>query len=181
VLSKDLFMIQYREKNLPLSISCEHVLKLVNKAQKVGVKVIINDRVDLCAAMDADGVHIGKEDLPVGYCRKLLGIKKYIGFTTHSVEELVKASKDPQIDYVSFGTIFASQTKTSRPFYGEQILSKLKDLKLVEPPILIGGINEKNVDIVIKYGFKRIAVSAGIFSVENPRRAVERILNKLYK
>jgi thiamine-phosphate pyrophosphorylase len=181
ILRKELFVVQFREQAETDRNIARLIRKFVDFAHNKGVKVIINNRADLCLAFNSDGVHLGKNDLPPARIRSIISLNKYIGLTTHTIHEFSEALKDNNIDYISFGTIFKSRTKSNRPYYGEKILNKLRQINADKQPVLIGGINLDNLDIILDYGFTRIAVSNAIFSSEKPQRIIDTFLNKMNK
>ena len=106
--------IQYREKTKSGLARYEECLRLRELAQSYGAAFIIDDFVDLALAVDADGVHIGQDDLPPAVVRKLLGPDKIIGWSTHGPEQLQEANRLTDIlDYVGCGPVFATQTKAT--------------------------------------------------------------------
>ncbi len=181
ILEQKLFLVQFRDDIISDSLCWKHLTNFIKYAHNNNVKVIINNRADLCYITNADGIHIGKNDLPPKIVKNIIGHNKYIGYTTHNINELIKADNNPDIDYLSFGTIFKSFTKPGRPFYGEPILETLRKIKLQKDLVLIGGINLENIDIIVKNGFKKIAVSNSIFKSNNPLAAIDKFLNKLHK
>jgi len=137
---------------------------------------IVNDRVDIALAADADGVHLGQEDLPAGEARKLLGTKKIMGISASTVEEALQAEKDGA-DYVGFGHIFetSSKEKHSRPL-GPEAIAAVKAAVGI-PIIAIGGINMHNAALTIASGASGIAVIAAISRAAEPERAARELLN----
>lgn len=175
------FLVQFRDDTITDSSYYKYLQNLIEYAQKKNVKIIINNRVDMCLAAESDGVHIGKNDLPINVVQNIIGPNKIIGYTTHTIKELIKADNIKRLNYISFGTIFKSMTKPNRPFYGEPILNKLRQISLQKSLVLIGGINLNNIDILISNGFRRVAISNAIFKSENPLSVVDKLLNKIYK
>src|SRR5262245_52653014 len=103
-------MIQLRDKDAAAGDFYPYVIEAIEYARTRGVKIIVNDRVDIALATRADGVHLGQDDLPPSEARKLLGPDVIIGFSTHSVEQ-AKAALDLPIDYVAIGPVFRTSTK----------------------------------------------------------------------
>ncbi len=154
-------IIQYREKDL-----CTR--EMINEAEKIGrlckknnVLFIINDRVDIALAVDADGVHLGNEDMHYSAARKILGNMKTIGLTIHNVSEAIEAERIGA-DYIGISPIFETKTKPDAGTpAGIDLIKYIK--KIVKIPfVAIGGINEDNVKSVIEAGARSIAVISAI-------------------
>jgi thiamine-phosphate pyrophosphorylase len=151
--------IQYREKN-------KTTREMINEAKKIKklcsgrAFFLINDRVDVAIAADADGVHLGQEDISVDVARKLLGSNKIIGLTVHNEKEAVEA-KRLDVDYIGLAPIFKTDTKEDSGIpCGLDMIKKVRN-RVGLPIIAVGGINKENVVDVIKSGADGIvAVSA---------------------
>lgn len=181
ILERRLFLVQFRDDSISDFSSYKYLLNFIEYAHKKNTKVIINNRADICLATGADGIHIGKNDLPIHLTRNIVGFNRFIGYTTHTISELKEADTNKDLNYISFGTIFKSPTKPSRPYYGELILSQLKKIKLQKDVVLIGGINLNNVEVILNNGFKKIAVSSAVFKSDNPLHTLDKFLKKLQK
>ncbi|KPJ52113.1 MAG: hypothetical protein AMS16_06860, partial [Planctomycetes bacterium DG_58] len=155
-------LIELREKTMPdgecLKLACE-LRELTREAEAL---LIVNDRVDVARAADADGVHLGLDDLPIEEARKILGPSKLIGLTAHSVDEL-KDAESRGADYIGVGTMFSSPTKPDLEVKGPAELIPAAATCPI-PCYAIGGINRDNVDELLKLGAKRIAVGSAITS-----------------
>lgn len=166
-------MIQLREKYASSSDFFEYARRAVDIARKAGVRVIINDRVDIAIAVDADGVHLGQDDLPPEAVRRLLGPNAVIGFSTHSVVQAQEALKLP-IDYVAIGPIFQTSSKVDAdPEIG---LDGIRDVRGVIgdfPLVAIGGIKIADVSEVLAAGADSAAMISEI--VSRPNEIVRRI------
>ncbi len=117
---------------------------------------IVNDHADIAAAVDADGVHLGQDDLPIEFARKLLGKDKLIGISTHSLEQ-ARAAEAAGADYIGFGPIFTTSTKDAGQTQGIQNLTIIKNSVAI-PVIAIGGINQANVQVIAQAGADGVAV-----------------------
>jgi len=174
-------VVQYRSKSGTKTTRemYEELLQLRELTKKYGVPLIVNDRVDLALAVDADGVHIGQDDLPAEVVRKLLGEEKIIGISTHSLEEVEKANELP-VDYIAFGSIYRTPTKEKPVVVG---IEKLKEAKKVakKPLVAIGGIMPYNVDEVIKAGADGVAVISAILGFKNTFKAAESMKRAIEK
>jgi thiamine-phosphate pyrophosphorylase len=161
-------MIQYRNKNASSKEIYEEALKL--KSLCINSTFIINDRVDIALSTDADGVHIGQEDLPLSAVRRLLGKDKIIGMTVHSEEDAIYAEKSGA-SYLGVAPIFSTKTKpdAGKPV-GIELIKKIK--RAVSIPVVgIGGINLVNAEEVIKAGADGICVISEV--VTKPDVAAE--------
>ena len=168
--------VQLREKDL----SSVELYNLASEMRKItrekGANLIINDRVDIALAVDADGVHLGWKSLGIGLVRKMIGHDKLIGFSAHNLQEAKKA-EDSGADYVTISPIFDTVYKDYfvEPL-GTEKIGKIKE-EIDIPVIALGGINENNVNGVLENGAYGIAVISAILQSEDPRQSA----NRLYK
>ena len=179
--------IQLRDKGSTAKQLLQEALKLRGITRRRGIPFIINDRVDLALAVDADGVHLGQDDLPIAWARKLLGNDKIIGISTHNLEEAMQAERDGA-DYVSVGSVFPTTTKPdARPLVnpplspftkgGKGGLGLITDIKrnVNIPVVAIGGIKEENVAQVREAGADCIAVISAVVSATNVKEAAKNL------
>lgn len=153
-------VIQLREKDYQKKDLYHLALKFREMTARDGVLLIINDHVDIALAVDADGVHLGQEDLPVQVAKKLAP-ELLIGASTHSLEQALQAEKDGA-DYINIGPIFPTRTKEGvERVLGPEAISKISPH--VEVPFTVmGGINEENIDQVLAQGARRVAMVTAI-------------------
>ena len=151
--------------------------RIAHLSKKHKVLFIINDRVDIALSSDADGVHLGQEDLPVSYARKLLGGNKIIGISTHSVKEALKA-QEQKADYISLGPIFKTPTKPEYSAQGLMLIRKLRT-RLRVPFLAIGGINLRNLEQILNAGAKRVAVVRAICKSKNIAKTIKQFKTRL--
>ena len=162
-------LIQLREKVDRPSKFCTDAEAAVRRARARGVKIIINDRVDIALALDADGVHLGQDDLAPEAARRVLGDKAIIGFSTHNLEQALLASQMP-VDYVALGPIFTTATKWSvNPPVGLDGLAQVREALGDIPLVAIGGINSENFKSVLQAGANAVSVISDIWV---PRGAI---------
>ncbi|NPA51306.1 MAG: thiamine phosphate synthase [Aquificae bacterium] len=154
-------VVQYRAKNKETKDMYEEALKIKKICDRYSIPFIINDRIDIALAVDATGVHIGQEDIPVEVARRLLGTNKIIGLSTKNLKQVKEANKLP-VDYIGFGSIFSTKTKEDVKIAGLEALKKALTLS-IQPVVAIGGINHQNIDKVLQTGCKNIAVVSAIF------------------
>lgn len=178
MLKAGIKFIQYREKEKTGLARYEECLKLKKLTAEYGAAFIIDDFVDLAIAVDADGVHIGQDDLPVPAVRKLLGPDKIIGLSTHSPEQLEKANEIADlIDYIGCGPVYATNTKkTAVPVGLEYVKYATKHAKM--PFVAIGGIKEHNIHEVYNAGATTIAVVSDITSADDIVDKISKLAKK---
>jgi thiamine-phosphate pyrophosphorylase len=169
--------LQYREKDLPPSVSYEMAKEHRRLAQNAGVTFLVNDDVSLALAVKADGVHLGQEDLPLREARKILGNQKLIGISTHSVQEAVDAERDGA-DYIGLGPIYSTTTKRTRSPLGCGIITKVKE-KVRIPVFAIGGINLDNFKEVLEAGATGIAVISAVLTSPDITQATRTFLETI--
>lgn len=176
VLEGGASMIQLRHK----SASGEQLYRWATAIQALcrahNALFVVNDRVDIALAADAEGVHLGQGDLPAKEARKLLGPKKIMGISVSTPEEAMRAEKEGA-DYVGFGHIFetSSKEKHSRPL-GPEAIAAVKAAVGI-PVVAIGGINRKNAALTIASGASGIAVIAAISRAAEPENAARELVN----
>lgn len=155
-------IIQLREKRASPREFYREALVSVAIARASGVRIIINDRVDIALAVKADGVHLGQNDLPPGSARRILGDSAIIGFSTHSVEQAAAAAELP-IDYIAVGPIFATTSKQDPDaVIGLDGLRAVRSVVRDKPLVAIGGINENNISDVLEAGADSAAIISAI-------------------
>lgn len=159
-------IVQLRSKVLSDRASLELGKKIREITRKWRKLFIVNDRIDLMLAMDADGVHLGQNDLPIGVARRMINNgDKIIGKSSHGLKQALQAEREGA-DYIGFGPIFETPTKPTYPPVGLKAIRQImKQVKI--PVVCIGGIDQKNVKKVIEAGAERIAVVRAIFAATN--------------
>ncbi len=169
--------VQLREKGLATrdiySLACE----LRNITSDFKANFIINDRVDIALAVEADGVHLGWQSLPFPVVRGLVGSERLIGVSTHNRQEALQAQSSGA-DYIAFGPVFDTPSKAGllNPTGVEAIQRLKKEIHI--PIVALGGINERNVEAVLDGGAYGIAVISSIMQADNPEDAARCIFNK---
>ena len=167
-------MIQFRDKSMPTGVLVETAISLSKLCKKHSVTFIVNDRVDVAMLSDADGVHLGMEDIPVNDARKLLGGKKIIGATAHTLSEAKIAVREGA-DYIGFGHIYAtgSKIRTTKPVGVRKLTEICRKVKL--PVIAIGGISSVNAADVMEAGAYGFAVIGSVLRSNNPLNEVKKL------
>lgn len=171
-------VIQLREKE----VSSRKFLSLAKKVREITQRkalLIINDRVDIAILSGADGVHLGKEDLPLKEARKMVGESFIIGTTVRGVEEAEKAEREGA-SYLSVGAIYPSPTKPQTKVVGPELIKKIKE-KVKLPLLGIGGITRERVKEVIGKGADGVAVISGIWEKEDIEKEVREFLKEIRK
>ncbi|WP_457621651.1 thiamine phosphate synthase [Persephonella sp.] len=168
-------VIQYRAKNKSSKQMYEEAVIIKKVCMRYDIPFIVNDRIDIAIAVDADGVHLGQDDINVEIARRILGFEKIIGLSTKKIEDVIKANSLP-VDYIGFGSVFPTSTKKDAVYAG---LEKLKEVMKIstQPVVAIGGINEKNLTDLLKTGCKNIAVVSAVFKDTNIKKNTERLKN----
>lgn len=168
-------VVQIREKNLGTRAFIEEALTIQGFLKAKGIPLLINDRVDVALAIEADGVHIGQSDMPYPLARKLLGPQAIIGLSVDTYDELLQA-EDFDVDYLGIGPVFPTSTKTDHKgfFWGIEGLRWAREHSH-HRLIAIGGINETNASDVAKTGVDGIAVVSALVSAPNPKEVAIRL------
>lgn len=157
-------LIQLREKHLPSGAFYQEAEAAVRVARAKGVTIIINDRVDIALALEANGVHLGQHDLSSVVARKLLGPDAIIGVSVHNKEQAIDALALP-IDYIGVGPIFPTNSKQNPdPILGLDGLLDIRRIAGNLPLVAIGGITRTGADGVFKAGADGIAIISGLLS-----------------
>jgi thiamine-phosphate pyrophosphorylase len=170
-------VLQLRDKNLPDRELLERGRLLREITHGTNTLFIMNDRPDLAVLCNADGVHVGQDELCVKDARRILGAQGLIGVSTHSIEQAKGAVLDGA-DYIGVGPTFPSGTKKFPEFTGTVLLRAVAD-EIRLPAFAIGGITANNLPEVLAAGFTRIAVSGAITSAKNPAAAATELLHTL--
>lgn len=173
-------IVQLREKKASFQEMCEVGSALQSLLIQRNIPLIINDRVDVALEIGAAGVHLGQSDFPVREARGILGKEALIGLSIETVDQLMEAQHF-DIDYVAASPVFSTQTKNDcSPAWGLEGLKKICSLSR-HPVIAIGGINEENIEEVIKCGAAGVALVSAIFNAPSPKKAAEILANKMRK
>ena len=172
-------IVQLREKKLDTRSFLDRALALKAIIEPFKIPLIINDRVDIALAANADGVHIGQSDMPYKAARKILGRDAVIGLSVETWEDVTTA-QDLDVDYIGVSPVFSTPTKTdTKEPWGISGLEKIKKYSC-HPLVAIGGISSSNAARVIKAGADAIAVVCAICSAQDTFKATRR-LDSLFK
>ena len=159
-------VFQYRNKTDSMLDSYQKGMPLRTAAADVDATFIVNDRCDLALALEADGVHLGQDDFPLELARQILGENKIIGISTHQTEQVVAATKGGA-DYLGFGPIFSTTTKTDHePVVGIVGLEQIRSLTTL-PIFAIGGVTVDSVPAIQRAGGNGVAVASVVYDSVN--------------
>ena len=168
-------VVQLREKTADTLEFYNLALKVKEITTKYNVPLIINDRIDVALAVDADGVHVGQSDMPCDVARKLIGENKILGVSAATIDEAKKAEKDGA-DYIGTGAVFPTSTKDDAPSITKKDLKDIVD-SINIPVVAICGINIENAKELKNTGISGLSVVSAIMSADNPKKASEKLLN----
>lgn len=160
-------LIQYRNKQASSRLLFEVSSRLVSRMRAAGCRLIVNDRADIAAAVDAGGVHIGQEDLSADFARKICGPQRWVGVSTHTLAQLEQAIRTTA-NYVAVGPIFETTTKKNPdPVVGLDFIRQAR--RLTDKPIVaIGGITLERAEDVYRAGANSVAVIGDLVSASDP-------------
>ena len=162
-------MVQLREKTWPSGQLLPLAERLRARCRQAGVTFVMNDRVDLALVLEADGVHLGQDDLPPRLARPLLRPGMILGVSTHSVEQARRAQADGA-DYVAVGAMFPTQTKPDFELVGPALVRAVRP-EIRVPLVGIGGITPQNAGDVIRAGADGVAVISAVCGAADPAAA----------
>ncbi len=171
-------IVQFREKELPTREMIAQAKKIKELCESYDAILIVDDRVDVAYASEADGVHVGQEDFPANLARKVLG-DAILGVSASSVSEGVRAQEDGA-DYVGAGSVFPSSTKPEEKVLGIDGLKEL--MRTIRIPVYaIGGIKLEHVRTLRDLGVRGVAVISGIFASRDPMDSARRFVEEWKK
>ena len=170
-------IVQLREKNLTTNQYYQLAKKVKEITDAYQVPLIIDDRLDVCLAVDAAGLHIGDDELPVSVARKVLGPEKILGVTAKTVKRALEA-EEGGADYLGTGAIFPTTTKENAPI---TLISTLKTIcqTVAIPVVAIGGLTSENIDQLIGTGIAGVAVVRDLMQAEDIEAKTQAFLTKL--
>jgi thiamine-phosphate pyrophosphorylase len=169
-------MVQLREKELDEEQFYQEARELKKLCEKYHVPFLINDRADIAQAVDADGVHVGQKDKNAAEVRRLIGRNKILGVSVQTMEQALQARKDGA-DYLGVGAVFHTDTKADADFVTPEVLHEIC-MESGLPVVAIGGITEKNVEMLSESGIAGIAVISAVFSQPDIEKAATMLRSK---
>ncbi len=171
-------LIQLRDKNASSRALFEIGRQVAERVRAGGGTFIVNDRADVARAVGADGVHVGQDDLPVEFARGILGPEKWVGYSTHDLEQLAEGDCS-SADYLAFGPIFPTTSKERPdPVVGLEGLRRARQATR-KPLVAIGGITVLNARQVLEAGADSVAVIRGLYQTPEIEKTVEEFLRIL--
>lgn len=171
-------MVQLREKNTSSRLFYEKGIRLKSILRRYNVPLIVNDRLDIAMAIDADGIHLGQSDLPCEVVRTIWGKNKIIGLSVENMEQVVLANS-VAVDYLGISPVFHTNTKSDIKIpFGLEGIRKIKEIT-VHKTVGIGGINCGNAKSVTDAGADGVAVVTDIVSAVEPRNAAKKIITQI--
>ena len=170
-------IVQLREKNLTTNQYYQLAKQVKEITDAYQVPLIIDDRLDVCLAVDAAGLHIGDDELPVSVARQVLGPEKILGVTAKTVKRALEA-EEGGADYLGTGAIFPTTTKENAPI---TLISTLKTIcqRVAIPVVAIGGLTSENIDQLIDTGIAGVAVVRDLMQAEDVEAKTQAFLTKL--
>ena len=170
-------IIQYRFKQGTDKDHLQEAIQIKNLCKRYNSLFIVNDRLDIALASNADGIHLGQDDLDLKTARRLLGYSKIIGISANNEIDISNALEG-SCDYIGIGPVFKTATKKNKKPIGiEKIKTLTKDLNI--PWFAIGGIKSKNISYLKKNGFKKVALVSQLMNSEDPKEDAIMILKEL--
>ena len=176
-LQGGLTLVQYRDKESNDNLRLGMAQQLCQLCHQYNALFLVNDRVDIALAVDADGVHLGQQDIPVSLAREILGSGKIVGRSTTNKEELERALAEG-VDYVGVGPVYQTPTKPGKAAAGAEYI-KYVQKNCPIPWFAIGGINLANINEVLAAGIERVAVVRAIMQAEHPSLTTRQFLTLL--
>ena len=171
-------IIQYREKNISLKQMYEDCLLIRELTKKSDVMFIVNDEITIAQMVNADGIHLGQDDLPLPEVRKIVGEEMILGLSTHSPEQAIEAV-ELGADYIGVGPIYTTQTKENVcDAVGYEYLEWVVE-NIDLPFVAIGGIKVHNLDNILQRNAQCVAMVTEIIEADNIKKTVKKIIEKL--
>ena len=171
-------LLQYRNKTASSRELFQKTRALADSLNPLGVTLFANDRPDVAVLAGASGVHVGQEDLSVEHARAIVGLNKFVGVSTHNLEQFSAAAAS-SADYIAVGPVYPTRTKANPdPVVGMPFIRTVRSLT-DKPIVAIGGITLENATEVIDAGADSVAVISDILDAQDPGRRARRYLNLL--
>lgn len=166
--------LQLREKHLSKEEFLKEAIEIKDLARKYQIPFVINDNIEIAQKAEADGVHVGQDDMPVEEVRQILGPDKIIGVSAHNVEEAVRAEQGGA-DYLGVGAVYPTSTKENTSAVSMEEMKKICQTVSI-PVVAIGGIKKDNMNVLTGTGVDGIAVVSAIFAAKDIRKAARELL-----
>ena len=170
-------VIQLRHKEASSIDLYREAIALRRLTADLDTVFIVNDRVDVALAADADGIHLGQDDLPASVARRLLGPGRIIGISVSSLAQAIHACRE-DIDYLGVGPVFATSTKEAGPATGLELVQRIREAVAI-PLVAIGGIDRRNVGDVIRAGADAVAVISAVMGTEDSTASARSLKDRI--
>lgn len=171
-------IVQLREKELAALALLRAAESIVSACRSAGIPFVINDRPDIAAAVGADGVHLGQEDLPVELARPIVGPTAILGRSTHSEMELETECARPGVDYIGVGPVEATPTKPGRPGTGYELVRFAAE-RATLPWFVTGGMAPETIEAALEAGARRVVVVRALVTATDPVEVAARLRTML--
>jgi thiamine-phosphate pyrophosphorylase len=172
-------VLQLREKGIEARAELAALEVLAGACARHGALLAVNDRADVALAAGADVLHLGQDDLPVAWARRIVGDAVIVGRSSHSADETAAAADEPGVDYFCVGPCWPTPTKPGRPAPGLDLVRTVAGREPARPWFAIGGIDEARLDDVLAAGAQRIVVVRAITEADDPAAAAARLRSRL--
>ncbi|MCE7009147.1 thiamine phosphate synthase [Kibdelosporangium philippinense] len=172
-------IVQLRAKNLEARQEIKALEEMAGVCAKHGALLSVNDRADIAATVGADVLHLGQDDLPVKYARRIVGEEMIIGRSTHDVDQARAAAVEQGVDYFCTGPCWPTPTKPGRPAPGLDLVRRTAEENTARPWFAIGGIDADRMPEVLAAGASRAVVVRAITEAEDPRAAASLLKSQL--
>lgn len=170
-------LVQLREKEGDTGLLYERAKALKQVTDRYGIPLIIDDRIDIMLACDADGVHVGQSDMPAKVARQLIGSSKILGVSAANLEEALQAEADGA-DYLGVGAMYPTATKPDADFTTLETLREIKQ-RVHIPVVAIGGINGKTLPDFQNSNIDGFAIVSAIMAAKNPHQAAKQLKDSI--
>ncbi len=178
LLTAGVRLIQYRDKSASSRELLQTSRQIAGQVRQAQGVFIVNDRADVARAVDADGVHLGQDDLPVELARRVLSAGKWIGYSTHVLDQVIEA-ENSCADYVAFGPVFPTRSKENPdPVVGLEGLRKARQATR-KPLVAIGGVTAENARAAIEAGADSVAVISDLLKAQDIGQRAKQFLQVL--
>jgi thiamine-phosphate pyrophosphorylase len=172
-------VIQLREKGIEAKAELAALEVLADACARHDRLLAVNDRADVALAADADVLHLGQDDLPVEWARRIVGDDVVVGRSAHSATETLRAADEPGVDYFCVGPCWPTPTKPGRPSPGLDLVRATAETGTQKPWFAIGGIDAARLREVVEAGARRVVVVRAITAADDPRAAARRLKDEL--
>jgi thiamine-phosphate diphosphorylase len=171
-------VVQFRTKAASVRGALALGLEVARRCRAHGALFLVNDRADLAFTLEADGIHVGQDDLPPGAARRILGETRLVGLSVSTVAEAGAADLAAEVDYIGFGAMYPTVTKPDAEYAGLDMLREARG-RVRKPIVAIGGISAERAAEVIAAGADAVAVVSAIFGADDPSGAARDLLERV--